>query len=108
MTDNAAELYETGQDWVAKAMAMCQEYAERSDEICRSCAESATRAAEEAKAAHGEVSDERKILVDELQRYETVNKTLSEVVNFLLQCSDLSQTKRDEAEAIIRKGLEVY
>jgi hypothetical protein len=52
------------------------------------------------------VLEERELLISELARNAAVNEALCETVHFLLQCSDLSQAKRDEAEAIFRRGRE--
>lgn len=107
LNSNAIEMYEAGQQNVEEALAACKEYADRADEICRECADAAKAAAESAKAAHGQVTEERTMLIDELEKNARVNKALCEEINFLLQCSDLSQSKRDEAEAIFRQGMEV-
>ena len=92
---NAIEMYEAGRaamDHAAK------------------CCERALKAAEasevKAKEAVALAEEERALMIKELKRDETVNAALAEIVNFLLQCSDLSQAKRDEAEAIFRKGQE--
>lgn len=128
LNSNAIEIYEEGQRNVAKAMETCKEYADRGDEalriyaeraeasvrayaeaadkLCRESVEAAQEAAESAKAANGQVTEERTMLIAELEKNARVNKALCEEINFLLQCSDLSQSKRDEAEAIFRKGME--
>lgn len=103
---NAIEMYEAGQEQAKEAHAACRAYADRADKICRECAEAAKEAAESAKAAQGQVTEERALLVTQLERNARVNAALCETVNFLLQCSDLSQSKRDEAEAIYKRGLE--
>ena len=84
----------------------CRDYADRAEALCRACAASALETAEAAKAAQGEVLTERARLISELERNAAVNEALCETVYFLLQCSDLSQAKRDEAEAIFRRGRE--
>lgn len=114
---NAIEMYEAGQAQAEEAHAACRAYADRADAafreytaradaICQECVEAAKAAAEEAKAAHGQVSEERALLIAELDKTAKVNAAMCETVNFLLQCSDLSQAKREEAEAIFNKGME--
>jgi hypothetical protein len=49
------------------------------------------------------VTEERAMLVDELQKNEQVIATQNELLNFLLQCSDLSARERDEAQAIAER-----
>lgn len=72
--------------------------------------EQANKTAEAAAEALEEVMDmikrEREDFSAELQRNAKVNAALLETVNFLLQCSDLPASKRDEAEAIFQKGME--
>lgn len=103
---NAIEMYEAGQAEAKAARTGAERYAERADKICRECAEAAKASAEEAKAAHGQVSEEREMLIHELDKCARVNAAMCETIHFLLQCSDLSQTKRDEAEAIFRRGID--
>ena len=95
LTENAKTLYEEGGEMYAKA-----------EKVCADVLEYARRATEEAKAAHGEVSAERALLNRELGKVEIIEQSMTEMINFLLQCSDLSQAKRDEAEAIIKRGKE--
>ena len=106
MTNNAIEMYEAGQTAAVEAQVAAQTYADRSDKICQQCAEAAKEAAQTAKEAQDEVMAERAILIAEIDKNAKVNAALCETVNFLMQCSDLSQSKRDEAEAIFRKGME--
>lgn len=95
LTENAKALYEAG-----------LEMQKRAEEVCAEVLEKAVLAAKEAVEAHGEVSAERALLNRELAKVEIIEQSMTEVVNFLIQCSDLSQAKRDEAEAIIKRGLE--
>ena len=81
-------------------------YADRADESCKDSAKAAQEAAEAAKEAVRMVDEERSMLIAELERNEKVNASMCETINFLLQCSDLSQTKREEAEEIFKKGTE--
>ena len=128
LNSNAIEIYEEGQRNIAEAMETCKAYADRGDEalriyaeraeasvrayaeaadkLCRESVEAAEEAAESAKAANGQVTEERAMLIEELAHNARVNKALCEEINFLMQCSDLSQPKRDEAEAIFRQALE--
>ncbi len=117
LNSNAIEMYEAGQAAAEEARAECRAYvekadetirvyAERADAICRECVDAAQKSAEEAKAAHGKVAEERMFLIAELEKTAKTNAALCETVNFLLQCSDLSQSKRDEAEAIYKKAQE--
>ena len=117
LNSNAIEMYEAGQQSAAEARAACKqyadradanirEYASRADAICRECADAAKAAAESAQAAQGQVTAERTMLIAELEKNAKINAALTEEINFLLQCSDLSQAKREEAEAILRRGLE--
>ena len=106
LNSNAIEMYDAGQAQAEEAHAACKAYADRSDAICHECADAAKAAAEEAKAAHGQVSEERALLIAELDKTAKVNAAMCETIYFLLQCSDLSQAKREEAEAIFKKGME--
>lgn len=106
MTNNAIELYEAGQTAAEESRVAAKAYADRADKICLQCAEAAKDAAKTAKEAQAEVLEERALLIAEIDRNAKVNAALCETVNFLMQCSDLSQSKRDEAEAIFRKGME--
>lgn len=92
---NAIEMYEAGRAAMDHA-AKCCERALKAAEASEAKAKEAVALAEE----------ERALMIRELKRDEAVNAALAETVNFLLQCSDLSQAKRDEAEAIFRKGQE--
>ena len=92
---NAIEMYEAGRAAMDHA-AKCCERALKAAEASEAKAKEAVALAEE----------ERALMIKELKRDEAVNAALAETVNFLLQCSDLSQAKRDEAEAIFRKGQE--
>ena len=103
---DAKDFYKAGQAQAEQAQKALKQYADRADEICRTCAEEAKEAAESAKAAQGKVEVEREMLIAELNKSARVNAAMCETVNFLLQCSDLSQAKRDEAEAIYRRGVE--
>ncbi len=103
---DAKDFYAAGQANVDKAVKTCKEYADLTDRVCRECADAAKEAAESAKAAQGQVTEERALLISELDRSNKVNAAMCETVNFLLQCSDLSQAKRDEAEAIFKRGME--
>ncbi len=93
--DNAIEIYEAGQEAMAK-----------SEKVCTASVEAAEAAAEEAKKAVGMVTEERSLLINELDRNAKVTAALCETINFLMQCSDLSRSKRDEAEAIYKKAQE--
>ena len=106
MTNNAIELYEAGQTAAEESRVAAKAYADRADKICLQCAEAAKDAAKTAKEAQDEVLEERALLIAEIDKNAKVNAALCETVNFLMQCSDLSQSKRDEAEAIFRKGME--
>lgn len=106
LNHNAIELYKEGQANAEATQAACKEYVDRADEVCRECAQVARLAAESAQAAQGQVTEERALLIAELNKNAKINAAMCETVNFLLQCSDLSQSKRDEAEAIFKKGLE--
>lgn len=92
LNDNAIEMYEAGQ----KAM-------KESKTVCENSVAAAREAAEEAKKAVGMVTEERAMLVDELKKSEQVIATQNELLNFLLQCSDLSARERDEAQAIAER-----
>ena len=92
---NAIEMYNKGQAATATAQ-----------KVCRECAEAAKQAAESAKAANGQVTEERALLVAELDKNARVNQAMCETVEFLLECSDLSQAKRDEAHAIYQRGVD--
>lgn len=104
---NAIEIFEAGQEHLEKLTEACKEYADMADKICKECADAAKSAARSAHAANGQVTEERAMLIQELAYNARVNKALCEEINFLMQCSDLSQPKRDEAEMIFRKSLEV-
>jgi len=103
---NAIEMYEEGQKSAKAAQKACNEYADRADESCKASAKAAQEAVEIAHTALNRVDDERAMLIAELNRNTRVNEAMCETINFLLQCSDLSQSKRDEAEAIFQRGLE--
>lgn len=92
LNDNAIEMYEAGQ----KAM-------EESKTVCDESVAAAREAAEEAKKAVGMVTEERAMLVAELKKSDQVIATQNEMLNFLLQCSDLSARERDEAQAIAER-----
>ena len=92
---NAIEMYNEGQAATATAQ-----------KVCRECAEAAMQAAESAKAANGQVTEERALLMAELDKNARVNQAMCETVEFLLECSDLSQAKRDEAHAIYQRGVD--
>ena len=88
LNNNSIEIFEKGQEM--------QEQANKT-------AEAATEALEEVMAM---IKREREDFSAELQRNAKVNAALLETVNFLMQCSDLPASKRDEAEAIFQKGME--
>lgn len=88
LNNNSIEIFEKGQEM--------QEQANKT-------AEAAAEALEEVMAM---VKREREDFSAELQRNAKVNAALLETVNFLMQCSDLPASKRDEAEAIFQKGME--
>lgn len=88
LNNNSIEIFEKGQEM--------QEQANKT-------AEAAAEALEEVMAM---IKREREDFSAELQRNAKVNAALLETVNFLLQCSDLPASKRDEAEAIFQKGME--
>lgn len=92
LNDNAIEMYEAGKKAMEDAAAVCDE-----------SVAAAREAAEEAKKAVGMVTEERAMLVDELKKSEQVIATQNELLNFLLQCSDLSARERDEAQAIAER-----
>ena len=92
LNDNAIEMYEAGQ----AAM-------KESKTACENSVAAAQEAAEQAKAAVGMVTEERAMLVAELKKSEQVIATQNELLNFLLQCSDLSARERDEAQAIAER-----
>lgn len=73
---------------------------------CKACTEAAEAAAKSAEAASAKIDEERELVMAALSRCERASKAQSEMINFLMQCSDLSQAKRDEAEAILRRGME--
>ncbi len=106
LNSNAIEMYNEGQAMAEEAHKSCKAYADRADRVCRECAEAAQAAAESAKAANGQVSEERALLIAELDKSARVNQAMCETVDFLLQCSDLSQAKRDEAHAIYQRGVD--
>lgn len=83
-----------------------KEEVQRAQEACAKCTEAAEKAAKSAEAASAKINEERELVMAALRRNERASKAQSEVINFLLQCSDLSQAKRDEAEAILRRGME--
>lgn len=103
---NAIEMYEEGQKAAKDAQKACEEYADRADESCKASAKAAQEAAEVAHEAIRMVDNERALLIAELEKNVKVNAAMCETIYFLLQCSDLSQAKRDEAEEIFKKGLE--
>lgn len=88
LNNNSIEIFEKGQEM--------QEQANKT-------AEAAAEALEEVMAM---IKREREDFSAELQRNAKVNAALLETVNFLMQCSDLPASKRDEAEAIFQKGME--
>ena len=92
LNDNAIEMYEAGQ----AAM-------EESKTVCENSVAAAQEAAEEAKKAVGMVTEERAMLVAELKKSEQVIATQNELLNFLLQCSDLSAKERSDAQAIAQR-----
>jgi hypothetical protein len=92
LNDNAIEMYEAGQAAMKEAAAVCDE-----------SVAAAREAAEEAKKAVGMVTEERAMLVAEIKKSEQVIATQTEMLNFLLQCSDLSARERDEAQAIAER-----
>lgn len=106
LNSNAIEIFEEGRNQLEELMEECKAYADKADKICRECADAARSAARSADAANGQVTEERAMLIEELAHNASVNKALCEEINFLMQCSDLSQPKRDEAEAIFRQALE--
>lgn len=106
LNSNAIEMYEEGQKSAEAAQKACNEYADRADESCKASAKAAQEAVEIAHEALNMVDTERAMLIAELNRNTRVNEAMCETINFLLQCSDLSQAKRDEAEAIFQHGLE--
>lgn len=73
---------------------------------CKACEDAAEQAAKRAEEASDKIDEERELVMAALRRCERASKAQSEMINFLLQCSDLSQAKRDEAEAILRRGME--
>ena len=92
---DSKDFYRAGVEDVKRAQAACK--------ACEDAAEQAVKRAEEAGA---KIDEEREIVMAALSRCERASKAQSEMINFLLQCSDLSQAKRDEAEAIFRRGME--
>lgn len=88
LNSNAIEVYEQGQEAMAEA---------------RKQTEKATKALERVLTI---TEQERAAFAKELDKNTKVNAALCETVNFLLQCSDLPVSKRDEAEAIFQKGME--
>lgn len=102
---DAKDFYIAGQAQAEKSRKALKDYADRADEICMSCVKSAENAAKSAKEANGQVTEERAMLIEQLNKTAKVTAAMCETVNFLLQCSDLSQAKRDEAEAIYKRGL---
>lgn len=88
LNNNSIEIFEKGQEMQQQA---------------NKTAEAAAEALEEVMAM---IKREREDFSAELQRNAKVNAALLETVNFLLQCSDLPASKRDEAEAIFQKGME--
>lgn len=73
--------------------------------VCKDCRDAAERSAQASHEAVEEVKAEREQLIRALNRSSKVQLAMVETVDFLLQASDLSQVKRDEAEAIFRRGL---
>jgi histidinol-phosphate/aromatic aminotransferase/cobyric acid decarboxylase-like protein len=71
--------------------------------VCDESVAAAREAAEEAKKAVGMVTEERAMLVAEIKKSEQVIATQTEMLNFLLQCSDLSARERSEAQAIAER-----
>ena len=92
---DSKDFYKAGVENVKSAQAACK--------ACEDAAEQAVKRAEEAGA---KIDEERELVMAAMSRCERASKAQSEVINFLLQCSDLSQAKRDEAEAILRRGME--
>jgi predicted Holliday junction resolvase-like endonuclease len=78
----------------------------RAEEACKACKDAAEQAVQRAEEVGTKIDKEREIVMAALSRCERASKVQSEVINFLMQCSDLSQAKRDEAEAIFRRGME--
>ncbi len=103
---DSQDFYKAGQAQAEEAQKALKRYADRADKICESCAEAAQEAAKSAKEANGQVTEERAMLIAELDRSAKATACMCETVHFLLQCSDLSQAKRDEAEAIYKRGME--
>ncbi|MBQ7398313.1 MAG: hypothetical protein IJW09_05765 [Clostridia bacterium] len=88
------------------------EMEETTQKVCKTCADAAEESAqasreavEEIKAEREEIRAEREQLGHAMEKYSKVQLAMVETVDFLLQASDLSQVKRDEAEAIFRRGL---
>ena len=92
---DSKDFYKSGKEEVKSAQ-----------KACKACTESAEKAAKSAEEAVFKVSEERSLMMAELRRNERVNRALCEEIKFLMQCSDLSQSKREEAEAIFRRGME--
>jgi uncharacterized membrane protein len=103
---NAIEMAETSKHYVEETTKACEDYMDRADERCRESEARAAEAAERAEAAMEAMARDREALTRELERSTKVQASLMETINFLMQCSDLSQTKRDEANMIFEKGLE--
>lgn len=92
---DSKDFYKSGKEEVKSAQ-----------KACKACTESAEKAAKSAEEAVFKVSEERSLMMAELRRNERVNRALCEEIKFLMQCSDLSQSKREEAEAIFLRGME--
>ena len=92
---DSKDFYKSGKEEVKSAQ-----------KACKACTEAAEKAAKSAEDAVFKVSEERSLMMTELRRNERVNRALCEEIKFLMQCSDLSQSKREEAEAIFRRGME--
>lgn len=88
LNNNSIEIFEKGQEMQQQANKTTKAAAEALEEVMAM------------------IKREREDFSAELQRNAKVNAALLETVNFLLQCSDLPASKRDEAEAIFQKGME--
>lgn len=106
LNENAIVLYEKGQEEAEKARKDAKDYADRADRICRECADAAQKTADTAADALEQIKEERAEMTAELEKTRRTMRAMTEEINFLLQCSDLPQYKRDEAEAIFRRGTE--
>jgi nickel-dependent lactate racemase len=103
---DAKDFYKAGQAQADEARKFAEEYAKKAEAVCRECAESAERAAVNAAEVQEKAEEDTARLETEILRNTEVSRALCEEVKFLLSCSDLSQTKRDEAEAIYQRGMD--